>query len=168
MILRGERTLLRPINKNDIPIILGWYKDSLIKKLEFISGNVTKEDILVLSGKNFLISVSNKPIGFIGLEVSKNNSSADIGILINRDNWGKGYGSEALKLVTNFCFGKLELNRLEATTYNHNIRAQRLFKNSGFKVEGIKKESFLYRGIYYNAILMAILRKEWLKNKLYR
>lgn len=168
MILKGEKIILRPINKRDILIILGWYNDPLIKKLEFISKKIKKEDILVHNGKNFLISVNNNPVGFINLEINRKNNSADIGILINKNHWSNGYGSDAIKIVINFCFNKLKLNRLSAITYNHNIRAQKLFKNSGFKIEGIKKEVFLYKKVYYDAILMAILRKEWLKSKLYK
>lgn len=163
MILRGEKVILRPVTSKYIPVVIGWYKNSEIKKLEFISGKVKKEDLFDKKGKNFLIFAGANAVGFVNLEINKTNKSADFGILINRNDWGKGYGKDAGKLIVDFCFDILKLNRVELITYSHNIRAQKFFKSLGFKKEGVKKESLLFKGIYYDAIPMGILRSEWIK-----
>lgn len=59
---------------------------------------------------------------------------AELGITIgDRDYWGRGYGSDAVRTLLEFAFDELELRRMYLHTLTSNVRAQRAFHNAGFR-----------------------------------
>ncbi|MGD8545062.1 MAG: GNAT family protein [Candidatus Bathyarchaeota archaeon] len=105
-----------------------------------------------------------KLIGGTGLfECRWTSRSAEVGISIyNPKYWGKGYGVESLNLILEFAFQHLNLNRVELEVFDYNKRAYKCYVKVGFKEVGRKRESVFTEGEYHDAILMDILRKEWL------
>ena len=90
------------------------------------------------------------------------NRVGTIGIVIGtKENLGKGYGTEAIKLLQQFSFNKLNLNKLELDVRSFNKRAIRSYEKSGFKVEGIIRENYFEDGKYSDTIKMGILKREW-------
>jgi RimJ/RimL family protein N-acetyltransferase len=90
------------------------------------------------------------------------NRSAVLGIaLYSSENWGKGYGSEALSLALDFAFKILNFNRVELETFDFNERAQRCFRKVGFKDVGKKRKARFIDGAYRDIIVMDILKEEW-------
>lgn len=78
---------------------------------------------------------------------------------------GKGYGSEAIKIVLQFVFEELHLNRLQLEVFDHNLRGIRAYEKVGFVKEGVLRESLYYNGNYSDEIIMAILKTNY-KNTL--
>jgi RimJ/RimL family protein N-acetyltransferase len=77
--------------------------------------------------------IGNIKIGPINL----NHQIAPIGILIgDKNEWGNGYASEAIQIVTQFGFDKLNLMKIYAGCYESNIGSKRAFEKSGYEVEG--------------------------------
>lgn len=102
------------------------------------------------------------PIGSVGLWFSKKDKFALYGIEIgNKNDWGKGYGTDATKTILNYAFQKLKLHRVELNVYEYNTRAIRLYKKLGFKIEGTRRDRCFYKGKFYNEISMSMLRNEW-------
>jgi len=101
-------------------------------------------------------------IGQIDLiRVDWKNRTAEMGIVIGKkDCLGKGYGSEAIKLMQKFVFEKMNLNRLELCVHEHNERAKACYKKCGFVEEGIKRDCIYKDGKYTDVIFMGILKKE--------
>jgi len=88
--------------------------------------------------------------------------SAVLGIDIHgSENWGKGYGSEAVRLLLDFAFKSLNLNRVELEMLDFNERAQRCYRKVGFKEIGIRRQGKFVDGKPRNVILMDILKDEW-------
>jgi RimJ/RimL family protein N-acetyltransferase len=59
--------------------------------------------------------------------------SAFIGICIpEEENWGKGYGTEAVSLFVNFLFDSLGLNTIRSATWTGNQRMVRCAQKAGF------------------------------------
>jgi RimJ/RimL family protein N-acetyltransferase len=105
-------------------------------------------------------------IGFIGLfGIQWNHGSAWVGIgLGERDYWGKGYGTDAMRLILRYAFRELNLYRLNLDVFAYNPRAIRSYEKAGFKIEGREPKSVLRDGQRYDMILMGILREEWEKS----
>lgn len=82
--------------------------------------------------------------------VDSYNQRCDLGITLGYDkqNWGKGYASEALRAAIAFCFNELSMNRIEAEIYEFNLRSIRLFEGLGFTKEGVKRQYVLKDGVY--------------------
>lgn len=102
-------------------------------------------------------------IGFVGLfDIQWNHGDAWIGIGIGeRDFWGNGYGTDAMRVVLRYAFSELNLHRVTLGVFDYNYRAIRSYEKAGFMLEGRERE-FLHRdGSRADALIMGILRGEW-------
>jgi RimJ/RimL family protein N-acetyltransferase len=74
---------------------------------------------------------------------------------------GKGYGSEAIRLLLRYGFEELNLNRVSLWVFEYNRRAMRLYEKLGFKHEGRLRQDSFHQGRYWDNVQMAMLREEW-------
>jgi len=102
-----------------------------------------------------------KHIGNIKLgPINRQHKFADIGVIIgDKDYWGKGFASEAIKLITDYAFCTLKLHKLTAGAYKNNVGSIKAFKKNGFSIEGVRKNHYFYKSKYVDAVLLGILRK---------
>lgn len=90
------------------------------------------------------------------------NGDAYVGIgLGEQDCWGKGYGTDAMRLILKYAFTELNLFRVSLNVFEYNPRAIRSYEKAGFKHEGRIREFLHKDGKYYDLIYMGILRSEW-------
>jgi RimJ/RimL family protein N-acetyltransferase len=105
-------------------------------------------------------------LGDINLDVIDNWGSRDafVGIAIgSRADWGKGYGTDAMKIALRFAFHELNLRRVTLTVFEYNPRAIRSYEKVGFKLEGRRRDIILKDGKRWDILFMGILREEWLE-----
>lgn len=103
-------------------------------------------------------------LGDINIEVVDNWGPRDayVGIgIYKREDWGKGYGSEAMQLIVAFAFNELNLRRVSLTVFEYNPRAIRSYEKCGFQVEGRARGRLFKDGKHYDMICMGILYEEW-------
>jgi len=81
---------------------------------------------------------NDHPIGAVGLDdIRWSNGDAFVGIGIGeREYWGKGYGTDAMRAILRFAFTELNLHRVSLDVFEYNPRAIRSYEKAGFKVEG--------------------------------
>ncbi|RJQ23944.1 MAG: N-acetyltransferase [Nitrospiraceae bacterium] len=92
------------------------------------------------------------------------NSNAEIGVMIgDKKARGKGYATEAIHLVADHAFNKLNLHKLYTGMIKGNEASRRAFEKADFKIEGILKEHFYLNGEYLDCYRLGILRKENIK-----
>jgi RimJ/RimL family protein N-acetyltransferase len=103
-------------------------------------------------------------IGEVGLDgIQWNNGDTFVGISIGeKDDWSKGYGTDAMRLILRFAFAELNLRRVSLTVFEYNPRALRSYQKAGFKEEGRMREYLNRDGRRWDMIFMGILREEWL------
>jgi RimJ/RimL family protein N-acetyltransferase len=70
---------------------------------------------------------------------------------------GKGYGTEAIKLVLAHAFGALGLHRIGLRVLAYNERAIRCYLKCGFVIEGRERESALVDGAWHDDVMMGLL-----------
>lgn len=102
-------------------------------------------------------------IGEIDLDgVLWTHGDAFVGIgLGEREYWGMGYGTDAMRVILKYAFTELNLYRLSLNVFDYNPRARRSYGKAGFKEEGSCREFLLRDGKRYDLIFMGILRSEW-------
>jgi RimJ/RimL family protein N-acetyltransferase len=84
---------------------------------------------------------------------------AEVGILIGeKDCWGKGYATEAIRLVVEYGFNRLDLHKHTAGCYGNNEGSTRAFERAGFVREGVRKEHFFCNGVWVDLILLGQVR----------
>ena len=83
-----------------------------------------------------------------------------VGLLIgNRNMWGNGYGTEAIKLATQYAFQELNLNKLIAGIYADNKSSYNAFIKAGYGKAGTFKNHRFYKGKYVDEILVEKLNE---------
>jgi len=74
--------------------------------------------------------------------------------------FGRGYGSEATRLVVDYALDQVGLHRLSLEVFDHNPRARRVYEKCGFVVEGRLREALLWDGERHDSLTMAILQSD--------
>ena len=102
-------------------------------------------------------------IGFVGLfSISWSSGDAWAGIGIGeRDYWGNGYGTDAMRLILRYAFTELNLYRVTLGVFEYNHRARRSYEKTGFSIEGRERGEMLRQGQRWDTYIMGILREEW-------
>lgn len=104
----------------------------------------------------------DKLIGFIELEILWNHRDAFVAIGIGeRENWSKGYGTEAMQLALRYAFEELDLARVTLDVFEYNPRAIRSYEKAGFRQEGRMRGLLNRNGRRWDMVFMGILREEW-------
>lgn len=172
--IQGKLINLRPLKESDLDEIMKWinnlevtkYLSSLIfpvSRLEeekYLEKMMSKND----EQKNMVIeNMERQYIGQISLvHIDWKNRNAELGIVIgNKKDWGKGYGTEAIKMVLDYGFHQMNLNNIYLWVFEYNPRGIRCYEKCGFKKDGTLRKSHFYQGKYHNEILMSILRDEF-------
>lgn len=95
-------------------------------------------------------------------DLDEDNRSGTIRIaLYDPQYYGKGYGTEAMRLAIDFGFKQANLHRISLGVFDFNPRAIRVYEKVGFKREGIIRDALLWEGEFHNEIMMGILESEW-------
>ncbi len=181
-IFRGERVRLAAVEpEKDAKLMSAWQHDSEYSRLldsdpaRLWSAGQTKEWLEKqqegdsFEGIEFMIRTidENKAIGFVGLDgISFHNGNSWIGIGIGeRDYWGKGIGTEVMRIIARYGFEELGLHRLTLNVFAYNTRAIRAYKKVGFVIEGRAAEVLHRDGRRWDMVYMGLLREDWLANK---
>jgi RimJ/RimL family protein N-acetyltransferase len=119
------------------------------------------------NSKSFQFSVrtleDDKLIGGVGLWISSwTHSEIWLGISIGERNyWGKGYGTDAMRLIVQYGFVELNLRRISLGLHAYNERALKSYQKVGFQLEGRTRGEGLRDGVRFDSLWMGILREEW-------
>jgi RimJ/RimL family protein N-acetyltransferase len=101
-------------------------------------------------------------VGFLNLWCDLIHREVWVGIGIgDRAHWGKGYGTDAMKLCLRYAFMELGAERVSLGLHEYNPRAQRAYEKVGFKMEGYTREDTRREGRWTGGYWMGILRDEW-------
>jgi len=176
MFLKKDGVLLRPIEpcdaevfyyyKNDYEIanLLGGfsYGYSKLDIVRWINNHSGRQDEIIWS-----IIFNDICIGHVALyKIDHRVGSAEFGIIIGeKSSWGKGVGEICTRLVIDYGFSELNLNRIYLSVLASNERAINLYKKIGFIQEGILRKAQYKNNTYIDVVLMAILRDEYDQNK---
>ncbi len=164
----GENIILRPFTEEDALIYLNWVNDSRIASQVIRARPVTPfehsrwyESVITKNDAVFF-SIETKDdhtyIGNVWLwDIDPIHRKGELRILLGI-NQGKGYGTEACQLLTEFAFKRLNLVKVYLYVLESNPRAKRAFEKAGFKEEALLQKEFFVEGRYHNAYRMAIFR----------
>lgn len=172
-LLPGDKVYLRPLNGEDAELYYHMFYDAQTRRLTGTQKHITKEGIIRYidrkSGDDstvlLLIALreNHEVIGDIAIQdIDRNNRTANIRIAIgDNKHQGKGYGSEALRLMLDYGFGIVNLHRIELEVFSYNKRALHVYERIGFTREGVRRQALYYNHEYHDVILMSMLEKEY-------
>lgn len=177
--LTGELVVLRPYREEDLPHLKEAVDDPEIGRL---TGSVNSSDQVEEYPLDKLrewyatrneqtdrldLMVVDRATGTCVGEVVLNNwdrgnETCNFRIMLGPSGQGRGLGTEATRLLLGYAFEHLPLHRIELEVYAFNPRARRAYEKAGFVVEGRRRDALLYDGERVDAIVMSVLRPEWL------
>jgi len=170
-VLESNRLILRPFSLKDVQDVFFYASDDMVTKYLTWSSHtrlsqtekVVKELYMAKPGI-FAIELKSeqKCIGCIEIRVCMEHDKASFGYVLNRTYWNKGYMSEALKVIIDFIFSKLELNRIEATHFVGNEGSGRVMQKCGMRYEGTGLQEMKVKDNYYDVVHYAMLREDWI------
>jgi len=143
----------------DVSRFIGWQlMNKLNETYEYIEEMMRRE----VAGTHLYSSIVHKSThAIIGTAMVFNFNHdakhAEIGYVFHKDYWGKGYGSEAVRLMNNFAFEYLKLHKLHARVVNANIGSIRVLERNGFVLEGCLKDYHYVEDAYYDSLLFGKL-----------
>lgn len=138
---------------------LSWLNDPILNKFtEFKKKKWTKsllQEFVINSINNnseymFCVfdKIDNTHIGNVRLHtVNTDNQTAHIGILIgNKEKTGRGFGTQAISLITQFAFDELKLKEIYAGILKDNIASIKVFeKNKFIKLKSDSREIYSFK-----------------------
>ncbi|KUO69304.1 MAG: acetyltransferase [Clostridia bacterium BRH_c25] len=172
---KGQKIRLREYRKEDIERALLYINDSEIKKL-LAPGipylNTLEDERKWVEGlsafkDNYSFAIETledeKYIGGCGLNsIDWKNSVAVVGIFIGDKNyWGKGYGTDAMKVLMKFIFEQMNIHKIKLNVFSYNKRAIKSYEKCGFKIEGVLRQEIFRDGCYHDEIIMGLLKEEY-------
>ena len=92
---------------------------------------------------NFIGTISLNNIDWI-------NRSGETGYMIgNKEYWGGGIATEAVKLISEYALNRLNLHKVEAGVVEGNIGSVKVLEKNGFREYGIIPDDYFYNGKFY-------------------
>lgn len=173
-LLKGKKVYLKLFEENDIPNRVKWINDPDIQyTLNYdIPTSVSKTkrwfDNMVMNPSRREFSVftvdGDKHIGFCGLiNIEIPVMKAELHCVIGeKDYWSGGYGTEVYKLLQNYGFMELGLNKIYGFQLLHNFGAHRVVEKLGWIREGLLRQDTYSHGTVKDVYIVSIIRKDWL------
>jgi RimJ/RimL family protein N-acetyltransferase len=172
--VEGKRIYLREVQLADVTDqYYRWINDAEVNQYletrfrpttmdnlrEFVAGKLADRDNVFLA---ILVKDGNRHIGNIKLgPINWVHRFADVALMLgDKDQWGKGYGTEAIALVTDYGINRLNLHKLTASCYASNQGSARAFIKAGWEQEAVRKRQFYSNGKYEDSIHLATWRRD--------
>jgi RimJ/RimL family protein N-acetyltransferase len=173
-VLEGSRVTLRRHVPENLAAFRRWYSDPEIARLaryqeapmrpdeieRFFAARVVGDDALAMAIHELS---TDRLVGTCAFsQLDGDNGSALYHITIGeKDAWGRGYGTEATRLMLDHAFGTLGLHRIALFVFEFNERAIRAYRRCGFVIEGRARESIYRDGRWWDELAMSVLERDW-------
>ena len=168
--LRGEDVTLQTVEEEDLEFLRDAINDPEVRKglmatkpinghqeREYFEERISSDDDVSL-----LICHDDEPVGSVGLHHDDGRSgSAEIGIFLAPEYHGRGYGTEASRLLVTYALDELRLHRVQARVLATNEASQRVWEKLGFEREGVHREEQYKDGEYVDVVYFGVLEDEW-------
>jgi RimJ/RimL family protein N-acetyltransferase len=172
-VIAGQRVRLEPPRAEYAPTYIRWFADravtrylmvrhptSLRKQEEWLEQMAASpEDVLWAMAR----AGDGALIGNIHLmKIAWRHLRAELGYVIGeRDQWGKGCATEAIKLATAYGFLELGLQKLWATVMTPNEASRRALERNGYRQCALFRRDRYADGAWHDLWVGEILKDEW-------
>ena len=162
---------LRPWRRSDVPALVEAVRDAeVLRWCTGIPDPYTERDAVEYvtgaawawprHGKAALAitdSATGELLGSIGLVVNTQHETAEIGYWVREANRGRGIAPAAVRLLVDWTFAILGLQRVELLTEPGNLASQRVAEKAGFQREGLLRSYRQARGVRRDYVIFSRL-----------
>ena len=157
-LLETERLVLRPVRREDFPVIVALMGDyDVVKNLSSAPHPYTFEDAEAFfikqgeshwRGEAHVFAVIRKSDGaFLGKNgLHMKDGLFEMGYWLGKPYWGQGFATEAARRVAQFAFGKLQVERIGAGWFEGNDASGNVLAKLGFVPSAVEQRDCQARG----------------------
>lgn len=166
--LEGDRVELRTIEEEDYEKLRNWVNNYDVRRFigvrqpmnmnqeeEFLNNELEDSSKILLG-----ICVDGELVGDIKI-AEKEPGVAHLGLLVDPDRHGNGYGTEASKLIIEHAFEQMRYHKVVARVLDSNEKSSRVWEKLGFEHEATLREHVFMDGEYHDFLLYGLLEKEF-------
>ena len=172
--LESESIYLNPIKTDDIEAMIKFMNNENIRVLarsrrDSMNETNTKSMIEDMQKHDEVFMIFNKKnndkIGYaLIMDRDEYNREAMLGLSIeDKENRGKGFGTETIKLLLKHGFINLNLESMYLGVYSHNEYAKKVYEKVGFKYVGRRRNAKIIGNKKYDEIIMDMISDEYFK-----
>lgn len=169
----GKLVRLRDVTPDDAELIDRWNREAVGGFNDFgLPREPMSREVLARGplrnergGRLIVETLDGRPVGTIDVRISQYgpppwSNAWQIGIELGGEARGRGYGTEAQRLVAEWLFATTSANRVEAATDVDNVAEQRSLEKAGYRREGVLRGSQFRAGGYHDLVFYARLRSD--------
>jgi RimJ/RimL family protein N-acetyltransferase len=170
-ILRGRLISLEPSEVSDLDTFRHWFADLETTRfllMRFVPSDKQETDwyehmSTSTSDVHWKIVREGSTIGATALHgIDHLNRLASTGTIIgDRSQHGQGFGSEVVRLRTDYAFQELNLQRLETESLTENVAMHRCLEKVGYEKIGRRRRRIWRGGVWHDSFIFELLREEW-------
>ncbi|SEG98387.1 Protein N-acetyltransferase, RimJ/RimL family [Nonomuraea solani] len=165
-------TRLRPVAEDDVPFLhrlmndpdstgdFQWYGFQGPHRLR---ARWAENGMLSDEGGILIIADGDDAVGFVSWNRQIANRASfywSMGLIVAPEHRGRGYGTEAQKLIARYLFDHSLANRIEASTEITNVAEQRALEKAGFTREGVLRGGGFRAGQWHDGVLYSMIRSD--------
>ncbi|AGL21020.1 GNAT family N-acetyltransferase [Actinoplanes sp. N902-109] len=173
--LISDRLRLRELRDEDLTDLVAWWQDpevsisqgmgplhprpaaAIAEQFRAWCSNQGNDAGLVVTSRE-----DGTVLGHVALfGATVHSRAATFAIMIGPPHQGRGYGTEATRLMLRYGFAELGLHRIQLGVMAYNERGIAAYKKAGFVEEGRAREAVHRNGTWYDQVHMGILAHEW-------
>ncbi|HEY8599633.1 MAG TPA: GNAT family protein [Thermomicrobiales bacterium] len=173
--IRGKLVNLRPVAASDLDSLEAWMAepnfagefntfalrpDGAFRRGFAEHGHLTDDrgTLLLVTGDGaFAGDIAYRRVTY---GPGNGNHAYEIGISVAAAQRGRGYGTEAQRLLAAYLFATYPIARVQASTDITNIAEQRALEGAGFVREGILRRAQFRAGDWHDLVMYSKLRGE--------
>jgi RimJ/RimL family protein N-acetyltransferase len=163
---------LRPVVEDDLPIVerltqdpetsgefaaFGWYDLRKWRRRWAENGLLGDE------GGVLMVVTGDERLGFVSWSRRQTTPASfciSMGIAMLPEARGRGYGTEAHRLLCRYLFANTTVHRIEADTEVENLAEQRALEKAGFTREGVMRGIGWRNGAWRDGVTYSLLRTD--------
>lgn len=110
-----------------------------------------------------IVNMDGENVGGVNLNsIDERNGTFSIGIQIDRDHRGKGYGTRAVRILLNYAFFERRLNKFNDYVLEGNEPSAAMMRKLGCVQEGVRRQVIYTDGKYQDMILFGLTKDEFM------
>ena len=174
--IRTERLLIRPFRPDDLADFVARRNDPVVAKyqnweLPYSMEQAEKavSELAAMDGpknEEWWMAVVADPdtddaLGDLAVHLSWEGRSAEVGYTFAKENWGRGFATEALAAMVEYLFDDVGVTRVFGTLHPDNPASAMVLERTGLLFEGHTRSSFWLAGEVSDDWIYGMTRPDW-------